>query len=245
MSGLRISTLQVDVPDTDHDAAVTYWASALDGHDGGTGDGPFTHLHGVRSPIAVHVQRVEDAGSGRYHLDLAADDVDAEVARLVALGATVVDADVCTVLRDPAGLLLCVCGPQGAEEGLRPGVTDAPRLHLVVLDVPTDLVGAVVRFWSEALALGVHPVGGRFAAYTFLGEAAAPAPDGFGVLVQDIGAGEARIHVDLHVPTPADRDREVARLEALGASRVGAHDRWVVLAAPGGHLHCIVPDGAG
>ncbi len=140
-------------------------------------------------------------------------------------------------MRDPAGLV-----SQDTDEHLRPEVTDAPRVHLVVLDVPSSRLDAVVRFWSEALGLGVHPVGGRFAAYTFLGEAAAPAPGGYGLLVQDIGEGEARVHVDLHVPTVSDRDREVARLEELGASRVAAHDLWVVLAAPGGHLHCIVPD---
>ena len=236
---LRLRNLQIDVPATDHDAALAYWAGALDGHDGGSGDGPSTHLHGVRSPLGVHVQRVEDAVDGRYHLDLAADDVDAQVERLVGLGATVVEG---TILRDPAGLLLCVCEPQGDDEHLRPGVTDAPRLHLVVLDVPSNRLDATVRFWSEALGLGMHPVGGRFAAYTFLGEAAAPALDGVGLLVQDIGEGEGRVHVDLHVPTADDRDREVARLEGLGASRVGGHDRWVVLEAPGGHLHCIVPD---
>ena len=242
MTGLRIRTLQVDVPGADHDAALAYWTGAVDGHDGGTGDGPFTHLHGARSPIAVHVQRVDDAVAGRYHLDLEAGDVDAEVERLVALGATVVSAGACTVLRDPAGLLLCVCEPQAVDEHLRPGVTAAPRVHLVVLDVPSHRLDAVVRFWSEALDLGVHPVGGRFAAYTFLGESAAPPLAGIGLLVQDIGEADARIHVDLHVPTAADRDREVARLEGLGATRAAAHDAWVVLDAPGGHLHCIVPD---
>ena len=240
---LRVGTLQVDVPTDDHDAAVAYWAAALGAHDGGTGDDPFTHLHGVRSPLPVHVQRLAEGDAGRYHLDLVADDVGSEVARLEALGATVVDRGDWTVLRDPAGLLLCVVAAGAGEESLRPGVPSEPRLHLVVLDVPSGQLDAVVRFWSEALGLGVHPVGGAFAAYTFLGEAPAPALDGWGLLVQDIGAdGEARLHVDLHVPTPADRDREVVRLEALGAVRVGGHDRWVVLQAPGGHLHCIVPD---
>lgn len=239
---LRVRTLQVDVPPADHAAAVAYWAAALGGHDGGTGDDTFTHLTGVRSPLPVHLQRLAGADAGRYHLDLEADDVDAEVARLLDLGATVVAAGEWTVLRDPAGLLLCVVGAQGVEGHLRPGVTPDPRVHLVVLDVPSRHLDAVVRFWSEALGLGVHPVGGQFAAYTFLGEAAAPALDGWGLLVQDIGEGEARLHVDLHVPSAADRDREVARLEGLGASRVAAHNLWVVLAAPGGHLHCIVPD---
>lgn len=243
---LRVSNLQVDVPAVDHEAAVAYWSAALGGHDGGTGQAPFTHLHDVRSALPVHLQRLDEAGAGRYHLDLAADDVDGEVARLEQLGATVVATGDWTVLRDPAGLLLCVVGAGTVDEPLRPGVPPEPRLHLVVLDVPSDRLDAVVRFWSEALGVGVHPVGGDFAAYTFLGERPAPPIDGWGLLVQDVGAGTAaRMHVDLHVPTPADRDREVARLEELGATRVGGHDRWVVLAAPGGQLHCIVPDRPG
>lgn len=247
---LYVRNLQVDVARAEVEEAVAYWSAALDASVGPTSDDTFTHLHGAVSPLAVHVQRLADtaaSGRGRYHLDLGADDPDAEVARLVGVGATAVAADDYHVLQDPAGLLLCVCGPGAShapDEQLRPGVGSDVRLHLVVLDVPSDRVEASVRFWSEALGLGVHPVGGQFAAYTFLGEDAAPPPDGFGLLVQDIGEGEARMHMDLHVPTPTDRDREVARLEGLGATRVGGHDRWVVLAAPGGHLHCIVPDRA-
>ena len=250
---LHVRSLQVDVTPAEHEAAVAYWSAALDASAGATGDGAFTRLHGAVSPLAVHVQRLGDAatsGRGRYHLDLGADDPDAEVARLVGLGATARAAGDCRVLQDPAGLLLCVCGPQppaaphAPDEQLRPGVPPGVRLHLVVLDVPSDRVEASVRFWSQALGLRVHPVGGRFAAYTFLGEEPAPPPDGYGLLVQDIGDGQPRMHVDLHVLTPADRDREVTRLEELGATRVGGHDRWVVLAAPGGHLHCIVPDRA-
>ena len=45
------------------------------------------------------------------HLDLAADDRDAEVARQVAAGAEVVSrTDGWTVLRDPAGMAYCVTG---------------------------------------------------------------------------------------------------------------------------------------
>lgn len=239
---LRVHNLQVDVPAADHDAAVAYWAAALGGHDGGTGDATFTHLHRVRSPLPVHLQRGAGAESGRYHLDLVADDVDSEVERLLDLGAVEAGTGPCRVLEDPAGLAFCVCANVDADQDLRTEVGDDARLHLVVLDVPSDAVEAVVRFWSEALGLGVHPVGGDFAAYTFLGERAAPPLDGWGLLVQDVGETPARMHVDLHVPTPADRDREVARLRALGAAQVGGHDRWVVLEAPGGHLHCIVPD---
>lgn len=237
---LRLRNVQVDVPGEAYDDAVAFWAAALDGSPR-QADGPYVHLDDIRSPVGVHLQRLSE-GDARYHLDLGADDPAGEVERLLALGATRAwVGDGGEVLRDPAGLLLCVCA-WGTEERLRAEVTAAPRLHLVVLDVPSDTVDAVVRFWSDALGLGVHPVGGRFAAYTFLGEKSKPPLDGWGLLVQDIGDGELRIHLDLHVPTAADRDREVARLGELGASRVGQHDLWVVLAAPGGHLHCIVPD---
>jgi hypothetical protein len=53
------------------------------------------------------VQAVDDAP--RYHLDIETDDVAAETARLVALGAEVVNThESWQVLRAPGGHLLCV-----------------------------------------------------------------------------------------------------------------------------------------
>jgi hypothetical protein len=48
-----------------------------------------------------------------------------------------------------------------------------------------------------------------------------------------------RVHLDLRA---ADRDAEVARLIAAGASEVGRHENWVVMADPEGNEFCVFPD---
>lgn len=106
----------VDVPTADHDRELGFWQAAtgqtltrLDQHP---------EYHGARLPgqeFGVLVQRLE-AGSGRVHLDLHTDDLDAEVARLERLGAERVrQVHHWWIMRDPAGLLFCVIpGPRGS-----------------------------------------------------------------------------------------------------------------------------------
>lgn len=67
---------------------------------------------------AIALQKVDEpkGGKNRVHLDLVTDDRAAEVARLVALGATQVDEQSAagmewTVLQDPAGNEFCVGTP--------------------------------------------------------------------------------------------------------------------------------------
>jgi Glyoxalase-like domain len=47
-----------------------------------------------------------------------------------------------------------------------------------------------------------------------------------------------RLHLDVRA---ADRDAEVARLIAAGASEVGRHENWVVMADPEGNEFCVFP----
>ena len=69
-------------------------------------------VHRSQSPLALLVQRLGDDDGGthaRAHLDLSTDDVDAEVARLRALGAELLRrGDGSITLRDPVGLPFCV-----------------------------------------------------------------------------------------------------------------------------------------
>ena len=52
----------------------------------------------------------------RIHLDIETDDVEAEVARLEALGATRVEkVSAWGVMRDPAGVVFCVVNPQAKD----------------------------------------------------------------------------------------------------------------------------------
>ncbi len=238
---LRVRNLQVDVPDEDHDAALAWWAAALGGAPRATDEPEYTHLDGVRAPIGVHVQRLVDGVAG-YHLDLETDgDLDDAVRRLRELGATDVGAlpggEPGRILADPAGLPFCVTATGQVQE--LDDDAEAAHLHAVVLDVPAELVDAETAFWAAAFdgeVVEPHPDYPEFTAVRGL-----TGPGGrLGVLVQTLGTGAPRVHVDLLVTDAAARDAEAARLVALGAT-VTTEQAWVVLAAPGGHPVCVVP----
>jgi predicted enzyme related to lactoylglutathione lyase len=94
-----------------------FWTRALDLEIAFDADGHFVQLVSAADPSRPYLglQRVpeERAGKNRVHVDLATSDPEAEVARLVALGAvrgedhTTPDF-VWTVLRDPEGNEFCV-----------------------------------------------------------------------------------------------------------------------------------------
>jgi hypothetical protein len=99
----------VDVPVADHPAEVAFWAQALDPRDPA-----YAELGEVSPGMTVLVQAVDD--QPRVHLDIETDDVEAEVARLVNLGAQrVAQIESWWVMRDPAGLLFCVVRVQAPE----------------------------------------------------------------------------------------------------------------------------------
>ena len=246
---LVLRFVQLDVPGDVHDAAVAFWAAALHARAVPDEDQPevFTHLHDAASVVAVHLQRRDD-GPARIHLDLGLDpsredgrDLDDEVARLTAAGATFVrdGGDGWTVLRSPAGLELCLVDDTHAVEPLAaPGAVDS-YLDVVFVDVPELDAPAETVFWAAAFGAVPHRGEGEDAAYTYLLDAGDP-DEPLEVAIQRID-GPARHHLDIVAP---DVDVEVARLEALGAIRVAAHEAnqdWVTLRDPAGLLVCVVP----
>ncbi|HYN97067.1 MAG TPA: VOC family protein [Pilimelia sp.] len=104
----RLSTLLIDVPADEAPAAATFWSAALGVPARPVPDEPqFTSLPGALAHLVVSVQAVDDRP--RYHLDIETDDVAAETARLIGLGAIEVDQWLgCRILRAPGGHLLCV-----------------------------------------------------------------------------------------------------------------------------------------
>lgn len=104
----RVYALLIDTPQAEAGQAAAFWSAAL----GATahpvpGEEQFTSLHGALPGLVASVQSVDDAP--RFHLDIETDDVEAETARLLALGATEVSRWLeCRVLRAPGGHLLCV-----------------------------------------------------------------------------------------------------------------------------------------
>lgn len=99
----------------DVDRAVAFWTRALDYTERDPGDDTWCVLvprAGEGQQLAI--AKAASAGPRRHHLDLYADDQSAEVARLLALGATRDDtwryedgADY-VVLHDPEGNAFCV-----------------------------------------------------------------------------------------------------------------------------------------
>lgn len=104
----------------------------------------------------------------------------------------------------------------------------------LIIDCSTDDLERDARFWSQALGYAVR---------------ASSDPDDEGYIALDTPPGEpyievqsvdhpSRVHLDIKTD---DLDREVARLEQLGARRIKKVKQWWVMEAPSGHRFCVIP----
>jgi hypothetical protein len=108
------------------------------------------------------------------------------------------------------------------------------RLSRIVVDIPAEWHDAETAFWSGALATPFTPAR-RYPEYSW-----APLPgDGNAMLVQRLGEGAARLHLDIHA---TDRAAEVSRLRRLGATVLHDGDEWTVMRDPAGLVFCVVGD---
>ncbi len=104
----RVYGIFIDTPSAEADRAAAFWAAALGvPAQPVVGEEQFIRLVDALPELVTAVQAVEDGP--RYHIDIETDDLDAEVARLLGLGAVEVSRWLdCHVLRAPSGHLLCV-----------------------------------------------------------------------------------------------------------------------------------------
>jgi hypothetical protein len=104
----RVYALLIDTPEAEAAPAAAFWSAALGATARPVPQEPqFTRLHQALPGLVTIVQAVDDAP--RFHLDIETDNVEAETARLLALGAVQVSQWLeCHVLRAPGGHLLCV-----------------------------------------------------------------------------------------------------------------------------------------
>ena len=119
----RLCHFVIDCDDLDR--AVTFWSAALDATEEPLSEQSrhiYRRLRLPDSDIRVLLQRTDDEklAKNRMHLDLETDDVEAEVQRLEALGATRYDhqqerSHDFWVLRDPWGNEFCVLQPEFPE----------------------------------------------------------------------------------------------------------------------------------
>ena len=105
-----LGAFAIDVPSAHVEASKAFWRAALSRRSRvGTQHPEFEPLEGTFSHLDGFLQDVGTTAP-RVHLDLHTDDLEAEVARLVALGATeVARYGGWVVLTDPAGMAFCVC----------------------------------------------------------------------------------------------------------------------------------------
>ena len=104
----RLSTVLIDVPRSSAGEAAAFWSAALGVPARPVpGEEQFTSLPGALAGLTLAIQAVDD--DARYHVDFETDDLDAETARLIGLGAVQIGQWLeCRILRAPGGHLLCV-----------------------------------------------------------------------------------------------------------------------------------------
>jgi predicted enzyme related to lactoylglutathione lyase len=105
------------------------------------------------------------------------------------------------------------------------------RLAGFIIDCQTDDLEGAARFWGSALGLPVRAAESE-SIYRQLDHA----PGGLHVEVQKV-AHPSRVHLDIETD---DVEAEAARLEALGAKRIGKVKSWIVMEAPTGQRFCVV-----
>ena len=102
------------------------------------------------------------------------------------------------------------------------------------LDLAPGTFDAGSTFWSLVTGYEVSPRRGQREEFATL----VPAEGDDFLRVQELGSGESRIHLDLHVDAP---DREADRAVALGAhAQHRSEHGYVVLGSPGGLTFCFV-----
>jgi hypothetical protein len=100
----------LDIPRSSFDTEAAFWQSLLEWQHAGSSYAEFERL--VRpegQALRVLLQRVDDDGPVRAHLDLACSSRERELLRHVGLGAHVLaDHDAWTVMVDPVGMAYCL-----------------------------------------------------------------------------------------------------------------------------------------
>jgi len=118
----RLAGFIIDCKDAELGGAARFWSGALGMEEAGVENGTYARLDATARDLVIEVQRVRH--DSRLHLDIEADDIEAEVARLEKLGAKrVAKVKTWWVLEAPTGQHFCVvrakrdlAGAPGANE---------------------------------------------------------------------------------------------------------------------------------
>ena len=217
-----------------------FWAEALRWEVGDeTGDViSLVPTDGTGFLIDFALVREPKVGKNRIHLDLTSTSIDDQqevVERLVGLGARHIDVgqgpdDRHVVLADPEGNEFCIIEPGNSF------LATCGRFGSITCDGTRE----VGYFWSEALGWPL--------VWDQDDETAIRGPDGTGPFITwgpplAPKISKNRLHLDIAPTEHVDQGAEVARLVALGATRIdigqGEVD-WVVMADPDDNEFCVL-----
>jgi hypothetical protein len=126
----RIGALFIDVPQSAFEASARFWAAATGREPNAERPAkpPYRSLGHFHGSVLVAMQEIGDGTPPRVHLDVDTDDVEAEVRRLEALGATRLEqhGDYWQMV-DPGGLVFCVIPPHTPDFSEHATVWDDER----------------------------------------------------------------------------------------------------------------------
>ncbi len=198
-------------------------------------DGEFATLVPPEGDDYLRVQALA-SGAGRLHLDLHVDSPTVAAEGAVEAGAHVLVRHELgyVVLRSPGGFVFCFVRAQASH---RPAPATWPggrsMVDQVCLDLPPSAYDSELAFWRTLtgwdLDASVSPEFVRL-----------QPPDSMPLrwLVQRLDDDEAEVRAHFDVAAD-DREAEVARHVALGATVGARYDWWTVLTDPVGMTYCI------
>ena len=118
----RLAGFIIDCKTDDLDAAARFWSDALGlpiGELSPEESATYAQLDDAPGELHIEVQKVTHPS--RVHLDIETDDIDAEIARLEALGAKRVQSvHTWCVMEAPTGQRFCVVRMKHPERGAKP-----------------------------------------------------------------------------------------------------------------------------
>lgn len=122
----RVAGFIIDCETGDLDAAANFWSGALglarvETYD----DDGAQYAQLANGPAELHIEVQKVAHPSRVHLDIESDDLDAEAARLEALGAKrIAFVKRWWVMEAPTGHRFCIVRMKHPEQGAPPNVWD-------------------------------------------------------------------------------------------------------------------------
>lgn len=228
----------LDLPADQLEAGAGFWQGVTGWERSATRGrhGEYSSLVPTAGDVCLHVQRL-GSGAARVHLDLHVASPAEARAEAVGLGATVVDdrldGDGFVVLASPGGVVHCLVPAGPSEVPPRAGWGGHTAwLDTVVVDVPAGAFEDECRYWADLCGTRTAGFEGH---PEFRG--LVERPGALRVLLQRLDSGSARVHLDV---AATDRDAEVRRHEALGATVAEPFPAWTVMRDPVGLTYCVI-----